>query len=214
MTFKRTINQLKTELKKPLPGQTIQLAMSSIRRIREMMKWGNPQGAKMSSVLIFLFPEEGTGKSMIVLIRRPEYDGVHSGQISLPGGGYEETDRDLEETALREAHEEIGLSPSLVTVIGQLTELYIPPSNYLVRPYIGFADRAPEFKAHPHEVQSVITIRVEDLLNEKNRRKKLIRIRTGLRVLAPCFVIGDHIIWGATAMILGEFKEIMKRIRS
>ncbi|HTX87648.1 MAG TPA: CoA pyrophosphatase [Bacteroidales bacterium] len=213
MEFDLLIKELKTELTFPLPGREMQLAMSSIRRIREMMKWGVSRDARRSSVLILLYPGPVTGKPMIVLIRRPDYNGVHSGQISLPGGGFEEEDLDLTRTALRESHEEIGLDPGAVTILGSLTELFIPPSNYLVQPFVGYTSAAPEFRAHPREVKEILQIRLSDLMNDKNRKKKLIRLRTGIRILAPCYVIGENVIWGATAMILGEFREIVKRVR-
>ena len=142
---------------------------------------------------------------------RPTYEGIHSGQISLPGGKYELTDSDLSVTALREAQEEIGVDSKKVRLIGRLSELYIPPSNYIVQPFVGVLETEPAFTPDPKEVERIIEIRLEDLLDEKNKRKKRILLRTGTSILAPCYIIDGNTIWGATAMILSEFREIARR---
>jgi len=212
MTFDEFIASFQKELSGPLPGRDFQLAMSSMRRIRELMKSGTQPDAQKSSVLILLFPDSATGIPKTVLIRRPAYGGVHSGQISLPGGRHEVHDNDLAGTALRETREEIGLDTGKVSLIGELTELYIPPSNYLVQPFVGYMKEVPVFRRDPREVEQIIEIRIRDLLDEKNRTHRQIRIRSGIRIRVPSFVIDGNIIWGATAMILNEFKAIAGRI--
>lgn len=211
MEFSILIQQLEKELKKPLPGEQIQLRMSAISRIREMMDFSHQSDAIRSSVLILLFPAGKNGDVSLVLILRPRYDGVHSGQIALPGGRFESSDGELLNTALREAREEIGIDPGKVRIIGQLTELYIPPSNYLVAPFVGFIPDEPLFKPDLQEVEEIIVIRLRDLIEERSLKIKEFMVSSGLKVTAPCYDVDGHLIWGATAMILSEFREIVKR---
>ena len=212
MDFSQIIKTIGEELKKPLPGRDVQLRMSSMRRIREMMNSLQGLNGVKSSVLILLYPKTTDGEVMTVLIQRPSYEGVHGGQISLPGGRSETTDQDLKETALRESKEEIGIDPDKISILGALTELYIPPSNYLVLPFVGYTMEKPVFKPDPEEVAEIIEINLEDLTDERNVKQKEIYVRPGISVFGPCFEINGSIIWGATAMMLNEFREILIRI--
>ena len=210
MTFTEFINRLKRELALPLPGMNVQLRMTSNRRVREMMEFRKPGQAIKSSVLVLLFPGKENAQPTFVVTLRPTYEGIHSGQISLPGGRFELTDENLIQTALRETDEEIGVTPAEVTIIGQLTELYIPPSNYLVQPYVGFTSGSPVFHPQPKEVEQIIEIPVRQLLDEQNVVEKEISV-AGIQFSTPSFVIDGTTIWGATAMILNEFKEILRK---
>lgn len=212
MDFPERIHALKKELINPLPGRQAQLAMSSMRRIHELLDFARQNNARSSSVLILLYPSLGSGSIKLVLILRPSYNGIHGGQISLPGGKREPSDADLKFTALRETKEEIGIDPGVISIIGELSTLYIPPSNYIVFPFVGFSAIEPGFTPHPKEVERIIEINLEDLLNDKNIRKKKISLKNGIHILTPCFVIDGNIIWGATAMILNEFREVLKKI--
>ena len=209
MKFIEFVLLLEKRLQQPLPGKIAQLRMSSRRRLQELIQLVSTEDAIQSSVLILLYP---SGEKIgLALMLRPDYPGIHSGQISLPGGKFEDTDESLVYTALREAQEEIGIDPMQVQVIGQLTEMYIPPSNYLVTPVVGYQISHPEFRADPLEVKKIIEISLEDLLNKKNRRKKSIKVR-GFTLNVPSYFIEGNIIWGATAMILSELTEIAMEI--
>ena len=210
MTFTEFINRLKRELALPLPGMEVQLQMTSNRRVREMMEFRKPGQAIKSSVLVLLFPGKENAQPTFVVTLRPTYEGIHSGQISLPGGRFELTDENLIQTALRETDEEIGVDPAEVTIIGQLTELYIPPSNYLVQPYVGYTSGSPVFHPQPKEVEQIIEIPVRQLLDKQNVVEKEISV-AGIQFSTPSFVIDGTTIWGATAMILNEFKEILRK---
>lgn len=210
MTFTEFINKLMHELALPLPGMQFQLRMTSNRRVREMMEFRKSDQAIKSSVLVLLFPGRENAQPTFVVTLRPTYEGIHSGQISLPGGQFELADEDLVKTALRETYEEIGMDPAEVTIIGKLTEMYIPPSNYLVQPFVGFTSRTPAFNAQPEEVEQIIEIPVGQLLDEKNVMEKEISV-AGIQFSAPSFDINGTTIWGATAMILNEFKEILRK---
>jgi len=208
MDFLPFTERLEVRLQKPLPGTSAQVKMSSMMRIRELMSFIVPNDTKQSSVLLLLYPHESS--IWLVLMLRPIYNGIHSGQVSLPGGKYEDGDDSLIFTALREAKEEIGIDPIEVQILGQLTELFIPPSNFLVTPIVGFIHYRPEFSANSKEVAKIIEIRLMDLFDERNIREKKIRLPLGFSIKTPCYVIDDVIIWGATAMILSEFREVAK----
>jgi 8-oxo-dGTP pyrophosphatase MutT (NUDIX family) len=212
MEFAEFVVLLEQRLQRPLPGRAAQLKMSSLARIQELMRFSPPENAIQSSVLILLYPF--AGGIGLVLMLRPEYRGIHSGQISLPGGKFEETDESLIFTAIREAKEEIGIDPSRVQVIGQLTEMYIPPSNFLVTPVVGYQASQPRFTADPIEVAKIIEIRLDDLLDERKYKMKKMKLSLGFSLKVPSYCIDDNIIWGATAMILSELKEIVSEIYS
>ena len=202
--------KLDKRLKQPLPGLESQLIMASRKRLNFKFSTGLMSSAKPSGVLLLLYPKNE--EICFILMRRPDYTGVHSGQISLPGGKFEPGDRDLVATAIREAKEEVGINPSAVKIIGTLTPLYIPPSNYIVTPAVGWAEQRPGFKADPREVDEMIEVRLADFLDDRHMQSKRIKLFMGLSANFPCFYIDGNIIWGATAMMLSEFRVILKEI--
>jgi len=210
MEFTDFVILLEKRLQKPLPGKPAQMKMSSLERIQGLMRLSIPDDARQSSVLILLYPLGGSVG--IVLTMRNEYRGIHSGQISLPGGKHEETDESLIYTALRESKEEIGIDPGQVQIIGQLTEMYIPPSNFLVTPVVGYQAIRPCFTAEPKEVARIIEIRIDELIDQRNRQVKKMKLNLGFSLKVPSYYINGNIIWGATAMILSELREIISEI--
>lgn len=209
MDFQNFIRSIEFQLQQPLPGQMAQLKMSSQARLRELMTFSHRDDARQSSVLLLLYPCDE--KVKLVLMLRPDYNGVHSGQISFPGGKYEDGDDDLIFTALREAREEIGIDVARVQILGQLTEMYIPPSNYIVSPVVAYLLKPPQFSADPLEVAKIIEVTTEELLDESNDVQAEVKVYNGKNLTVPAFCIRDNIIWGATAMILSEFREILKK---
>jgi 8-oxo-dGTP pyrophosphatase MutT (NUDIX family) len=210
MEFSEFVILLEKRLQQPLPGRSAQMKMSSLARIRQLMKFPVSADAVQSSVLVLLYPADGNIR--LVLMLRPEYPGVHSGQISLPGGKFEDSDDSLVYTALREAREEIGIDPVRVQIIGQLTEMYIPPSNFMVTPVVGYQTSPPHFTADPKEVARIIEINLKDLLDKKNLQRKKIKLGMGFSLKVPSYYIDGNIIWGATAMILSELRELTLEI--
>ncbi len=195
--------RLEEEFSKPLPGAEAQRRMSpSLRRQVQ-----NQESVKQGSVLILLYPYRDN--LYTVLIKRAEYEGIHSGQVSFPGGMYEKGDHSLAYTAMREAMEETGMSPVTVTVIGQLTPLHIPVSNILVYPFAAVSHRRPDFLHDPSEVQYLIETPISELLNPQNCKTKIMHI-LGEAIEVPYFDIQDNHIWGATAMIISEFLEVIR----
>lgn len=168
-------------------------------------------GAKESAVLILLY--EKNFETHIVLTERTIYNGKHSGQISLPGGKKEVYDLNLEQTALRETFEEIGVSNHHIEILNNLTHLYIPVSNFLVFPYVAKLNGVPSFVKEEKEVQNILEVKLNDLLNEKNISKKEFYYKQAdIKFEAPIYKVNDLVVWGATAMILSEFLEIIKSI--
>ncbi|NQU35950.1 MAG: CoA pyrophosphatase [Bacteroidetes bacterium] len=205
-----------------LPGLSSQLKMAPVNRLREMkakslqttnMKTSSLQTrtsgelqTRTSAVLILFYPKGG--KPHIALIKRATDNTVHSGQISFPGGKVEKSDDSLIHTALREANEEVGIITDAVNIIGQLTKLYIPPSNFDVFPIIGATYETPTFSIN-REVEKVLEVNMEELINPNNYTQKKIQHRNGNEVDVPCYFIQDEIVWGATAMIISELLDVI-----
>ncbi|HRH66248.1 MAG TPA: CoA pyrophosphatase [Bacteroidia bacterium] len=198
---------LKHRLALPLPGREAQLKMAHAERKLNLARYKVPQDARWGSVLILLYEDEGTIKFPLIL--RSDYDGVHSGQIGLPGGKFESPDLDLQATALRETEEEIGVLQADISLIGKLTELYIPPSNFLVHPYIGILPYQPFFIPDQNEVAKIIELDLDMLMDENNLGEEDIKLGTGLTIRTPVFYFHDERVWGATAMMLSEFKSVL-----
>lgn len=199
------LKKIEHELQNKLPGNKAHEIMSPSFRPKNE----NKTPPKKSSVLILLYPKDNN--IYTVLIKRGEDGGVHSGQIALPGGRYEEEDNNLIQTAIRETYEEIGVLPEKVHVLGKLTSLYVSPSNYCVLPVVGILKEAPKYSPNPREVQEVIEISITELFNPQNLKEKNIKLNNSFQIKAPCFEINKHQVWGATAMILNELKEILIR---
>jgi len=161
----------------------------------------NLANCRNASVLILLFPSKDDVNEIDgVLIERSEYDGVHSKQIGFPGGERDSNDVGDIETAIRECKEELGVKVELENVLGPLTPLYIPPSNFLVKPYVAWLSSRPLFSIDPKEVNSLLLFQVSDLAEESNWRDYTVN-----GVLVPGIKFGKHLVWGATAMMLREF---------
>ena len=169
----------------------------------------NFPNAKKAGVLILLYPNHN-GNTNFALILRNTYRGVHSNQIAFPGGKVEDNDSTLIETALRETEEEIGVKAASVNVIRNLTELYIPPSNFMVYPTLGAIDYSPDFVKQQDEVKQVIEVNLHDFLTKSKIESQLISTSYARETEVLAFKINGYVVWGATAMMLSEFKELMK----
>ena len=192
-----------------LPGQKSQLSMAPALRRDDIVRVGKGMNAISSGVLILLFPDS-EGQASTVFIQRPVYDGVHSGQIALPGGRHEKEDPDLQNTALREAREEVGINPDAVELVGKISDLYVPPSNFIISPFVGIYHSEPSFQPDPREVDQVIRVRLADFFQPGNIREIPITLSGGNCLPTPCFDVNGRIIWGATAMIVAEFLAFIK----
>jgi 8-oxo-dGTP pyrophosphatase MutT (NUDIX family) len=202
--YKDFIKNLEDGLKDPLPGRDFQFSMAP--EVRKEMDYVTP--GRPAAVMILLYPE--SDKIKIVFLKRTEYDGPHSGQISFPGGMFEIFDKDLKATAKRETAEETGISGNKIKVIGKLSLLHIPVSNFTVHPFVGVLQGIPAFKPDPSEVKYIITEDLSDFFSPSCRIKEQWTL-FGDAVNVPIFSINSHQIWGATAMILSEFLEVIDR---
>ncbi len=196
--------RIKKQLMQPLPGSRVQFSMAPAIRIDIDQNQLN----KKAGVLILLFRDND--RLYTVFIKRTEYDGAHSGQISFPGGKFESTDQSLDVTALRETEEEIGIKMSDVEILGKLTPLPIPVSCFEVFPYIGVLNSEPLFNPDPSEVEYIIKAEIKMLLNPAVSTKKEM-LHNNKVIQVPYFDIAGNHIWGATAMILGEFLEVLRK---
>ncbi|MFP4557556.1 MAG: NUDIX hydrolase [Bacteroidales bacterium] len=204
-SFKSIIQRLKLNLSNELPGASAQARMAPTLR-SDLHLHANPDSTtRQSAVLIPVFAYEGLASTL--LIRRTTYNGVHSGQISFPGGKQEEHDTDLIQTALREAQEEVGIDPTLVKVVGTLTPLYIPVSNMMVLPVVGVMPSIKKLHLNLQEVEYTITARLSLFKNPDNFSVKTICINKQ-PISAPFYTIGKEEVWGATAMIISELTEL------
>jgi 8-oxo-dGTP pyrophosphatase MutT (NUDIX family) len=204
-------DDLKQKLQQPLPGVASHIKMAPRHRIEEFSGLNDVLSlARNSAVLILLFPDNGKLKT--VFIKRSEYEGVHSGQISFPGGQYEKTDQTFETTALRETNEEIGVEQDKIEIIGQLSDLYIPPSNFLVKVFVGYSTQKPEYIPDKKEVQSVVEVNLDEFYNSDNiKEKDFYSPSRKVNINATYYKINDIEIWGATAMIMTELLDVLKK---
>ena len=164
---------------------------------------------RTSSVMFFIYEKEG--KPYTVAIERNTYDGVHSGQIGLPGGKSEEQDQSFFDTAARESNEEIGIDLSKIRYLKELSQVFIPVSRFIVNPFIAFLEeKNPVFKADIREVSKVIEIPVEQILKDSNLKTKNMSTGNGLVIKdVPYFHLEGQVVWGATALIFNEVKHIL-----
>jgi len=194
--FKKLIPKIKN---KSLPGLSAQFKLAPIGR---SLKFNFQNTYKIAAVALIIYPDEEK-KTRLILIERNQYEGVHSGQVSFPGGKQEINDSSLVQTALRESNEEIGINIDSLTLLRNLSKIYIPPSNFLVTPFLFFSDQNLNFE-HNNEVNSILTPSLSDVLNFQ------INNYENKNIVNPFFLYNNFKIWGATAMILNELVEIIK----
>ena len=208
--FHETVEMLRKKLSMPLPGAVVQKEMAPV--LADPIKF-NPsakQDTILGGVLILLYSVGD--RIMLPLIQRPVYNGVHSGQISFPGGKKEKNES-LVETALREAHEEIGVPIDEIEIIGTLTELFIPASNFKVLPVVGIISTPFKFSPDKHEVVKILEADIMELLQDPRKTKTIEVKRVNLNILieAPYFDVKGNVVWGATAMMLSELLYLLNQ---
>jgi 8-oxo-dGTP pyrophosphatase MutT (NUDIX family) len=192
-------------LRQELPGEEAHLRMSPAFRGENKDK----KDPLKAAVLALLYPSDGN--TSLVFIKRNANKGPHSAQISFPGGAVEPGDKNLKETALRETREEIGVREK-IEILGALTPLHIPVSNFMVYPFAGWTATQPKFRPEPAEVQYILEASLHDLLDPANRESE-IRSHHGQSIKVPFFRVGKEKIWGATAMMLSEILQLASKLR-
>jgi len=199
---------LKQQYQQGLPGEIAHIKLAPEGRLTPDQYQGKLETAKQSAVLLLFYPKENSPQ--LIFIKRASYHGTHGGQMAFPGGKKEIEDSSNLHTALRETEEEIGINATNISVLGPLSSLYIPPSNFQVHPFIGWVEQEPLFSPDPREVEEVCSFSVNTLLNPNALTRKKIQTST-IKIETPCYKIGQTIIWGASAMMLSELLMILNK---
>lgn len=207
MQVKEFMRSLENKLSGPKPGLKAQLTMITNPRPGNQVYQQVENSSYKAGVLVLLYPQKG--RLHLVLTRRTEQVDYHKGQISFPGGRQEKRET-LEQTAKREAQEELDIDPDSIRILGRLTPLYIPPSNYCIYPIVAISEGRPDFRPFRLEVAEVLEIPLDHLMDSHTVQREM-RIIRGTEVEVPFYAFGEHKIWGATAMVLAELVEVLKR---
>lgn len=199
---------LRTRLNQEMPGSSAHNMMQPKMGGGAPIRIKHTMPPRPGGVLILFFEENGLVK--FPLIQRPEYEGIHSGQIAFPGGKSEASDASLVETALREAEEEIGVDRNQISIVGALSDFFVAASNFDILPVVGVAQTPPNFKADAREVSEIITPQAKDLIHPETVKTKEMVVRNGITLASPYFDLEEKVVWGATAMMLSELKVILQ----
>jgi 8-oxo-dGTP pyrophosphatase MutT (NUDIX family) len=210
MTFERLITKLEARLAQALPAALAHEAMRAIDSNGRPPQFKHSVPPRPGSVLLLLYPGVD-GAIHFPLIKRPDYTGTHSGQVSFPGGKAEAGETKIQ-TALREAEEEVGVHPSDVTVLGVMSDFFVVPSNFMVTPVVGYAKKRPQFVPDKIEVVRILEGDVRSLLPAESIHVSEIVVAKTYKLNAPHFVIDNEMVWGATAMMLNEFRIIVREV--
>ncbi|MBE8723783.1 NUDIX hydrolase [Flavobacterium hungaricum] len=211
MNFQDFLKYVPDIIPAALPAISSHLKMAPKERIEGLKNLDTAAlNARMAGVMMLFYPKEE--QTHLVLIVRNSYEGVHSAQIAFPGGKFENEDFNLENTALRETQEEIGIDREKIEVIRHFTPMYIPPSNFLVHPFLGIAKEELAFYPDIREVASIIELPLSVFLNDEIIIEARLSTSYGANILVPAFNIQNHIVWGATAMILSELRDVLKLV--
>jgi 8-oxo-dGTP pyrophosphatase MutT (NUDIX family) len=211
MDFQDFLKYVPKFLEVELPASEAHFRMAPLERIEGMKNLNiESKNPKTAAVMMLFYPKKG--RTHLVLIVRNSYEGVHSAQIAFPGGKYEASDQTYEQTALRETHEEIGIHPDSIEIIMPFTNLYIQPSNFMVYPYLGICREEIIFIPDVNEVAKIIELPLTDFLDDNLVVSTEISTSYAENMLIPAFKINEHIVWGATAMMLSELKEVLKKV--
>jgi len=199
------VNRLKLELPSALAHEPMRAIPVGLLK----PKFKTDLQPRPGSVLILLYEENGDVK--FPLIKRPDYVGTHGGQVSLPGGKTEPGE-DSVQTALRETQEEIGIPGNDVDVLGRLSEFHVIPSNYMITPVVGTIRSIPNFIPDAYEVSKILKGSITDLIRDDAVITTEITVSGQYRLQAPHFQIEGEMVWGATAMMLNEFRLVLREI--
>jgi len=195
-----------------LPGEASHHKMAPIERLEELTKQSLKKNkAKRAAVMALFYPNRD-GETHLALILRKTYKGVHSAQVGFPGGKQEPSDISAEHTALRETQEEIGVLQQDITVLKKLTQIYIPPSNFFVAPFIGVCETTPQFILQESEVEALIEVKISDFLDDSIYCTRRLSTSYATDIEVPAYILNTHVVWGATAMMLSEVRELLKQL--
>ena len=212
MIFQEFEKKIVKITKMQLPGENVQFKMAPMERLAELKRIAYQKNtAKRAGVLALFYPTN-ENKTHLALILRKTYKGVHSAQIGFPGGKFEESDGTIQETALRETEEEVGVKKDTVSVLKMLTEIYIPPSNFFVQPFVGITNKTPQFSLQEEEVEELIEVPLQHFMDDGIKTIQTLSTSYAKNIEVPAFMLNNHLVWGATAMMLNEVREMLKEL--
>jgi len=195
-----------------LPGSASHYKMAPMFRVKELESGKIiKQNPRQAAVMALFYPNMDF-QTHLLLILRNTYKGIHSNQIALPGGKAEKSDPNLLETALRETQEEVGALRDRITVIRSMSEVYIPPSNFEVTPYLGLYRKEEPFLRQADEVAAIVEVPLHDFMDDGKIFHQILNTSYAQNVEVPAFKLNGYTVWGATAMILSEIKELLKQV--
>ena len=195
-----------------LPGSASHYKMAPMFRVKELESGKIiKQNPRQAAVMALFYPNMDF-QTHLLLILRNTYKGIHSNQIALPGGKMERSDPNLLETALRETQEEVGAVRDRITVIRSMSEVYIPPSNFEVTPYLGLYRKEEPFLRQADEVAAIVEVPLHDFMDDGKIFHQILNTSYAQNVEVPAFKLNGYTVWGATAMILSEIKELFKQV--
>ncbi len=197
-----------------LPGEASHHKMAPIERLEEVTKKSLKNNKAKKAAVIALFYPNKDHHTHLALILRKTYKGVHSAQVGFPGGKQEPTDISAAHTALRETQEEIGVPQEDITVLKKLTKIYIPPSNFFVQPFIGICKKTPQFILQKSEVEALIEVKLSDFLKDSIFCTRKLSTSYATDIEVPAYILNKHVVWGATAMMLCEVRELLKQLNN
>jgi len=211
MNFNLFFNALPNVLDLELPSISSHIKMAPLERVKMMEENSyDVSSVRKAAVMMLFYPKNDI--THLLLIVRNSYPGVHSSQIAFPGGKVEDIDFDLKQTALRETHEEIGIHPNDIRVIRDFSSIYIPPSNFLVYPFLGISQTELTFTLQEEEVAGIIELPLSTLLDDSIIYHKNLETSYSKLIEVPVFQIEEHSVWGATAMMLSELKDVLNMV--
>lgn len=205
---KRIVKVAKMEL----PGESVQLKMAPVERLQELKEEArNMKRAKRAGVMALFYPTMDLQTNLILILRKT-YKGVHSAQVGFPGGKIETIDNSIEDAALRETEEEVGVARETIKVLKELTEIYIPPSNFFVQPFLGITKVTPTFVLEEREVEALIEVDLNCFMDNSCITTEILSTSYATELEVPAFKLNGHIVWGATAMMLNEVREMLTKV--
>ncbi|MAN58505.1 MAG: coenzyme A pyrophosphatase [Flavobacteriaceae bacterium] len=211
MTFREFEKRIVKVTKMELPGEAVQFKMAPMERLEELKRNALLQDSARKAGVMALFYPAASKETHLILILRKTYKGVHSAQVGFPGGKLEPNDASLQEAALRETEEEVGVPRNSIAVLRQLTEIYIPPSNFFVQPFLGITRQTPRFVPQEDEVEALIEVPLRHFMDDSTLVTKMLTTSYATNIEVPAYLLNKHVVWGATAMMLSEVRHLLKQ---
>ncbi len=212
MNFETFLHSISKIGQIPLPGPTSQFKMSPPFRLELLNEQKEAMKTSRKAAVTALFYPDEQQTTKLILILRKTYKGVHSAQVGFPGGRLEDVDASMQDAAIRETWEEVGVPMEDIEVVKSMTEMYIPPSNFTVFPFLAITRKTPMFVKQDEEVEDLIEVLLTDFMEELSITSVHVMTSLQKEMEVPAYRLNGHIVWGATAMMLSELKDLLKKV--